>query len=179
LKSGLEIFTKFTKFIKKQTSHFTSHLKESVRQWTSDVKNTAKQAGGNGYRKNLGEWAQPPSPKANFLSTSVCQLLCFSHRHKRAWTQLISTFINSVTWLVKIETYKQSCRRADPLDNLVTLTFDLLTSAPMHIIMSTKFGVNSSSCFPSRARTQTDTQSHRRHWSACPRIGYVARWRAG
>jgi len=57
--------------------------------------------------------------------------------------------------------------------------FDLRVSACRAIYAmhwrSTGFVVDSSSSFPFRARTHTDTQSHRRHWSPYPRIDFLAR----
>jgi len=41
--------------------------------------------------------------------------------------------------------------------------------------MCAKFGVVSSSRFSFRERTDTQTHSHRCHWSPCPRIGYGRR----
>jgi len=65
-------------------------------------------------------------------------------------------------------------------DNRVTLTFDLLTSrvnarraTAMHC-MSTKFGVDSASCFSFRQRTHTqvtDAADHRTHASATFSVG--------
>jgi len=51
------------------------------------------------------------------------------------------------------------------------LTYDFLTSTAVHW-MSTKFGVDSSSHFPFRARTQTYTHSHRCQWSSNPQLDY-------
>jgi len=57
----------------------------------------------------------------------------------------------------------------------LTLTFDLLTSGSVHVerlYMCSDFGVNGSSRFYFRARTDRQTDRDRRNWSSYPRLGY-------
>jgi len=95
-----------------------------------------------------------------------------------------------LTFVVVVVVYKKNYRNVSSYldlhtnagsasDNLVTLTFDLLTPGPGSVLaerlpctvspMSTKFGVDSSSRFSYKARTQTDTHvtgatDHTTHW---------------